>query len=145
VQWSELKFGSVIFCKDFKFPDGGVSDKLFIVIGLRELHAVIAVTTSQPPKTAVQPGCASQRSLFLLKKTTANKLDLDTYVLLTGNRLGILDPTMMKEKRWQDAVIKFVLPEHDAHAIKNCAAYCEDVAPAYRNLLGPLPPAKKSN
>jgi hypothetical protein len=143
VQWSELKFGSVVFCKDFKFPDGGVSDKLFIVIGLRDLNALIAVTTSQPPKTAIQPGCASQRNLFLLKKTPANRLDMDTYVLLTGNRLGILDPTMMSEKRWQEAVVKLTLPEHDAHAIKNCAAYCEDIAPAYRALLGPKPASKK--
>ena len=137
MQWSELKFGSVIFCKDFKFPDGGVSDKLFIAIGLRPLQAVIAITTSQSPKTAIQPGCASQRNLFLLRRTSANKLDLDSYVLLTGNRLGILDPTMMSERRWQDAVIKLTLPEHDAHAIKNCAAYCEDIRPP--------PVAKKAN
>ena len=142
MQWSELKFGSVIFCKDFKFPDGGISDKLFIVIGLRDRSAVVAITTSQKPKTAIQPGCAAQRNLFLLKRTAANKLDLDTYVLLTGTRLGILNPTMMDEKRWQGAAIKITLPEHDTHAIKNCAAYCEDVAPVYRALLGPKPASK---
>jgi hypothetical protein len=140
VQWDELKFGAVIFCKDFKFTDGGISDKLFIAIGVRSLHSVIAITTSQSPKTDIAPGCASQRNLFLLKKTPANKLDKDTYVLL--NKLGILDPTMMKEKRFQDATIVLTLPEHDAHALKNCAAYCEDVAPAYRALLGPPLPAK---
>ena len=58
-------------------------------------------------------------------------------------RVGILDPTMMKEKRFQDAEIVLTLPEYEAHAIKNCAAYCEDVAPAYRALLGPPPPAQK--
>jgi hypothetical protein len=65
-----------------------------------------------------------------------------TYVLL--NKLGILDPTMMKEKRFEEANVVLTLPEHDAHAVKNCAAYCEDVAPIYRGLLGPPPlPAKK--
>jgi hypothetical protein len=61
------------------------------------------------------------------------------------NKLGILDPTMMKEKRFKEAKIVLTLPEHEAHAIKNCATYCEDVAPVYRGLLGPLPasPAKK--
>lgn len=141
MQWAELKFGSVIFFKDFEFADGGASsDKLFICVGKRELEAVVAITTSQAPKTNITPGCASQRGLYLLRRTATNKLDKDTYVILP--KLGIVYPTMMKEKRFQEARVILALPEHEAHDIKNCIAYCEDVAPAYKRLLGP-PPAKK--
>lgn len=141
MQWSELKFGSVIFCKDFEFTDGGKSDKLFIVVGIRPLYALIAITTSQPPKPDISAGCVSQRNLFLNKKNSNNKLDKDTYVLL--NKLGILNPTMMQEKCWQEAKVVLTLPEHEIHAIKNCAAYSNDIAPVYKSLLGPSPAAKK--
>jgi hypothetical protein len=49
---------------------------------------------------------------------------------------------MMRERRFQEAKVVLTLPEHEAHAIKNCAAYCNDVAPVYRGVLGPPPAAK---
>jgi hypothetical protein len=139
--WSDLKFGAVVFYKDFQFPDGGIADKLFVVLGLRDLYAFIALATSVPPVPDITPGSHPHRSLFRLQKNARNNLDKDTYVLL--HRLAELTPVEVASSGWNtNAKVVLVLPEQEAHAVKNCAGQTPDLSPRQQALLGP-PPAPK--
>jgi hypothetical protein len=140
--WDELKFGAVIFYKDFPFGDGGKSDKLIVVLGVREGCALIVLTTSKPSTPEINPGCSAKRSLFRAQKLARDCLDRDTYFLL--HRMGELLPHHVSSNEWKtNAKLIGVLSEQTAHAIKNCAAQTDDIASRHKVLLGPNPSSQK--
>jgi hypothetical protein len=134
--WTELKFGTVIFYKDFPFLDLGKSDKLIVVLGIRSHCALIALTTSQPPEPDVTPGCHAKRSYFRVQKHSRDCFDVDTYIQLY--RMGELLPSHVDTVDWRtNAKIIGTLSQHTASAIKNCAAQTDDISPQRKALLGP--------
>ena len=133
--WTDLKFGVVIFYKSFPYLDGGKSDKLLVVLGVRSDCALMALTTSTPPKPLINPGCSAKRSLFMAQKHSRDCFDMDTFILL--HRLGEILPEHVANADWKlNARIVGVLSPHTAGAIKNCAAQTADISPFRKALLG---------
>lgn len=57
----DFRFGAIVAWDDFKFEDGGSSDKLLIILGAKTGHDVIAVlTTSKSPPKNLSPGCHAE-------------------------------------------------------------------------------------
>jgi hypothetical protein len=136
----ELTFGSVIFCKDFPFLDGGKSDKLLVVLGVIQGSALIVLTTSQPCKPDINAGCDAKRGYFKSQKHARDCFEQDTYVQLW--RMGELLPRHVNGEHWKgNAKIVGVLSEHTANAIRKCAEVSEDIIPKHKAMLGKRLPA----
>lgn len=61
--------GEIYFSKDFKYSDGEVGKKLFIILNnpKKDEPYVVVKTTTERPKTQYREGCNSNLRLFYIK------------------------------------------------------------------------------
>jgi hypothetical protein len=130
-----MKPGDVVFCEDFRFEDGDISDKLFVILAPAPDHKVMLVlTTSQQHRRDLKDGChpTTNESYFTFNANRA-VFDTTTWIVLT--------PRIMYERGFQlkidDERAKIIgtLKDADFRAIVNCLKKSEDVSPFHLSLL----------
>jgi hypothetical protein len=125
-----MKPGTVLFFKNFEFEDGGVADKLLIVLNDPDLSNgepyLLCKTTSRKKRyRKAQIGCHSEKSYFFID----NRQDCfpsDTWVLfenLYEKEVTTLIDDSFKDKCCTKCTIDFQL----YRAIANCVCHSEDV------------------
>lgn len=77
--------GQILQCKDFKFKNGSVANKLFVVLdtsGTDSSCLVIITTSNQTRYAYAHPGCNSLKSCFYIMTECDQDFNEDTYVQL---------------------------------------------------------------
>jgi hypothetical protein len=130
----DLKFGAVLFWKGFRFPDGGSSDKLLIVLGAKQGHDMIAVLcTSQPRHGKLTEGCHSDLGYYFVPKGRHGH-PKDTWVQLY--RIVILSAAdAVKAAFAAELRVQANLPADLAAGIRNCLKATKDISAAEIALL----------
>lgn len=131
-----LEFGAVLFCEDFKFEDGGQSDKLLVVLGAKPGKNVIAaLCTSKPQRGVSKEGCFAEKSIYHCKAGGKNGWPKDTWIqlyrLVELSAAELLKLALEKKKLETRAN----LPRETAAAIRNCAKQTQDVMPLQIELM----------
>lgn len=130
-----MKPGSVFYCRNFEFDDGGKADKLFIVMThARNSRFLIVRTTSQlKPWRQRNEGCQAAKGYYYFPGDKS-WFDLATWVILD-------DPLLIEAKRLSDlcksgaAEIKTTLELQVYAAIKNCLKRVEDISQEMLDML----------
>jgi hypothetical protein len=131
-----LEFGAVLFCEDFKFEDGGESNKLLVVLGAKSGKNVIAALVTSKPKGGVwTEGCHAEKSIYHCKKGGKNTWPKDTWIqlyrLVEMSAAELVQLAMVKKT----LITRANLPKETAAAIRNCAKRCEDVSADHIELM----------
>lgn len=131
----EFKFGAVLSWEDFKFEDGGESDKLLIVLGARKgVNAIAVVCTSKQRSKKALAGCHEQEGYYFIPGGGRNWFKLDTWVEL--HRSFELDAAkLLTALMTKQATALANLSPEIAAAIRNCLKKTDDVTPAQIALL----------
>ena len=77
--------GQILLCKDFKFKDGSIADKLFVVLdtAATDYSCLVIITTSNPSRYAyATPGCNSAKSAFYISVDCNQDFSENTYIQL---------------------------------------------------------------
>ena len=124
-----MEVGSVYFHKDFKFPDGGTGEKLFIVVNSpdKKENYLVCKTTSRekPPYRLRQQGCDENRNyfMFLAKDDWFSKdtwVQFDRIFEFTAGKL-------LQDKFGRKLEHKASLKPVSIRAVLNCILKSEDV------------------
>lgn len=127
--------GSILLHKNFQFSDGGIADKLLVVLSLVKDGKVLVVkTTSQQRRRPLKDGCHPdvRESVFVFNANLGG-FKKTTWI--------ILDPIMMDAnllaKCVEDGAVRklFVLNSIDTKAIINCLRRCDEVSPIHLEFL----------
>jgi hypothetical protein len=79
------KQGQILLCKDFRFKDGPILDKLFVVLdtATTDCSCLVIITTSNPSRYAYAiSGCNSIKSCFYIPVDCKQDFSEDTYIQL---------------------------------------------------------------
>lgn len=130
-----MKEGSVLLHRNFQFSDGGVADKLLVVLSSVKDGQLLAVkTTSQQKRRPLKDGCHpdARESVFVFNANPGG-FRKTTWI--------ILDPLVIDvgplTKRLGDGTVKqlFALNPIDTKAIINCLKKCDEVSPMHLYFL----------
>lgn len=77
-----MQAGTALFFKDFRFKDGGISDKLVIVLNTpqKDQPYLLCPTTSKQHHRKSQLGCHSEANYFYVDENQDN-FDVNTWIL----------------------------------------------------------------
>ena len=130
----DFGYGAVLSWKEFQFDDGGVSDKLLVVLGAKAgKNYLMVLTTSQPHGRESNPGCHADDGYFFIDagshgfpKATWLELyrpeEVDAATVVKGNFDGEI---------WVVAN----LAQQIANEIRNCLKRSPDITPHQLSLL----------
>jgi hypothetical protein len=131
-----LEFGAVLFCEDFKFEDGGESNKLLVVLGAKTGKNVIAALCTSKPKGGISTaGCFAVQGIYHCKAGGKDGWPKDTWVQLY--RLVEMSATELLTLAMQKKTLKTVgnLTRDTAAAIRNCAKQTQDITALQIDLM----------
>ena len=130
----EFKFGAVVYWDNFKFDNGGSSNKLLVVLGAKTGHNLIAVlTTSVPPPKNLPSGCHPGEGYYVFRAGEYG-WPKDTWVQLY--RPFIFSAAEVLSVAFSDeARTVRNLPQHIAAGIRNCLKQSPDLSPVAADLL----------
>lgn len=128
--------GTVIFHPDYKFEDGVVANKLFIILNNapdRGDVLLLAKTTSQRKSRDAKEGCNHRRLEFFIPEGRTS-FRQDTWVILNPIYPVPL-AEMAKRVMMKQCFVKDVLNEQMMNAIRNCALQSDDIEGRWVKLL----------
>lgn len=77
--------GQILHYRDFRFEDGSVGNKLFVVLNEADINSpcLVLKTTSQPTRyIEASEGCNSGKRVFFIPQNWQECFSLDTYIQL---------------------------------------------------------------
>ena len=131
--------GDVFLCKEFRFPDGGVFDKLFIVLNTpRGSEPCLGiVTTSQDHRYAgAQRGCNEDLRVFFAPCNWQTCFDLDTYIQMPRIFPFPADQIVDGGRGGRIKLVKTPLTKDCMDLLRGCLRkFTDDISPIYLNLV----------
>jgi hypothetical protein len=130
-----MKRGTVYFHKDFRFPDGGVEDKLFIILNnpLKDEYFITCKTTSQQKWRPDKEGCHSIDNVYVLR-ANYDFFNEKTWVQF-HEYYPISQDLLLKYVNRGIIVKKAELKEQKIRAIINCISKSEDISGLYLSMI----------
>lgn len=130
-----MKCGEIYFHKRFRFKDGEVGEKLFVVLFAPD-HKVksrylICTTTTQQKKKSKNPGCQCQQALFFIPAGQEWFYE-DTWIQL-GSIYSYDAPTVLNDCITKEMELKSQLKEKTFREIVNCIRISNDVEQEYQD------------
>jgi len=128
--------GDILWCKDFRFPDGTIVPKFFVVLNepKPDIPRLIAMTTSQQHEKLDREGCHSAKGYYVFNRGVDFFDTEKTWVLFDTVR-EYRTTEFEKFEKLYNPERKAALKEQNLQAIINCFRNWKDALPYYRNLL----------
>lgn len=131
----ELGVGDVLHWEGFKFGDGVIRNKFFVVLGAKAgRDCLVVIATSQHKGKSYEAGCHPNEGYYLIPGGSKDFFSEDTWLLLMECRVlsfaEVRNATSGKQLR-----VKAGLRQDLANAIRNCLKRIEDVSEAQLDLL----------
>jgi hypothetical protein len=132
---AQVKFGEVLWWKDFRFEDKEKADKRFIVLGAKPESDIIGViTTSVRGSNSLVPGWSAERQVYLIPQSAKTVFTLDTWAQLY--RPKIITQTEVRQKLNGNTMkVLGALPLQMVQTIRNYLKGIEDISPELLKLL----------
>ncbi|HOX84795.1 MAG TPA: hypothetical protein PKW76_16925 [bacterium] len=127
--------GTVLFIKDFKFADGGTSNKLLIILNTPQKGEpyLVCPTTSQKNHRKPDLGCHSEDNYFYIDEKQ-DSFKLNTWVIF--HRIySFLTEDILNKKFKGSAVIEFQLNNTLWKCLKNCILKSKDIEQDYLEMI----------
>jgi len=133
---SKLGIGAVLFIKEFKFENGNIKDKLFVVLGAREgKDYLCAAATSKQWKMGATTGCHhNPRTYFYILGDGKNFFEQNTWILLSYKKI-FKTGWLLNEKFQGRATIIGNLNQNITGQIRNCLKASKDISALELDLL----------
>jgi len=132
-----MKKGDILYHEQFKFSNGGISDKLLVILNTPQPTNdpyLIITTTSQSINKSQIPGCNLKESLFFIK-ANHDFFNKDTW--LQFYQLYELDFKKLLKTKFDGLVkISGSLKEQTINEVINCIRKSDDVSEYYLKLIG---------
>lgn len=127
--------GAVLYNPGFVFRDGGISDKLLVVLNHAEKDdpLLLAKTTSKQKSRKKNPGCDHLRYSFFVPEK-AGHFDADTWIIL-DYPYAVPQAEMLEKITSKVAQQVCTLPEQMMNAVCNCALKSDDIPLCWIELL----------
>jgi len=127
--------GSVLFYRGFQFEDGGISDKLMVIISKdRDNKNLFLLTTSRQKNRLLQDGChPGGADPFFTFNNHLDGFDKTTWVLLNPRTINTAE--LLNRKANGEVGFIFRLREMNLRALINCLKRCDDVSPYHLSFL----------
>jgi hypothetical protein len=130
-----MKRGEIIFSPQFKFEDGGTSEKLLIVLNEATStthYLLLLATTKQRNKTSVE-GCHAKKGYFVVHPNTDffNQITWIMFDRIYEYTLG----RELKEYFEGNLAVLTTLKANTINAIINCLKQSDDITPYQLSLL----------
>ncbi len=130
----EFKFGALLSWKGFEFEDGGVSDKLLLVLGCRTGQNGIAIlATSKQHNRGLQRGCFVDCGYFFIPAGEA-KFKKNTWLELYRPQ-EVSAAQILKGGFAKEVHVVMNLPQQLANEIRNCLKRSNDLSKHQASLL----------
>ena len=130
-----MQAGTTLFFKDFRFKDGGTSDKLVIVLNTPEKDQpyLLCPTTSKQHHRKSQLGCHSEDNYFYVDEKQ-DHFDVNTWILF-HEIYEKKSAELLSEKFQGKLYMKFDLDTNLWKAVRNCILKSVDIELDYLEMI----------
>jgi len=130
-----MKQGTVYLHLDYRFPDGGIADKFFIILNSpRENEFFITCKTTKEQKCRPdKEGCHNESNLYVLKEND-DFFPLKTWVQF-HEYYPISQELLFRLKERGIIIKKAELRYQTIRAIINCVGRSDDISPFYWSMI----------
>jgi hypothetical protein len=130
-----MKKGTVYLYKDFRFPDGDVADKFFIILNNPRANEffITCKTTSQQKWRPVKEGCHNIDNLYVLRENV-DFFPKKTWVQF-HEYYNISQERLFNLRDRQIIIKKADLRDQTVRAIINCISRSEDISGLYLSMI----------
>lgn len=127
--------GCIFHWQEYKFADGEVANKYFVILGAKQGSNYLAVVaTSKPHKRKFNPGCHSADGYYHIPGSGKDWFPKDTWLLL-ADPIELAPAEFLKQAFAKSITLSGNLRTELANAIRNCLKQCQDVSDAQKALL----------
>lgn len=130
-----MKRGEVVFSPRFKFPDGGTSEKLLVVLNeaTAKTPHLLLLATSQQGRKITNAGCHSKAGYYIIHPKT-DWFEKITWIMF--DRIYQFDFARELTEHFKDNLItKTTLTDNTIRAIIECLKKSDDITPYELSLL----------
>lgn len=134
-----MKCGEIYFHKKFKFKDGNIGEKLFVVLYVSKSklqpHYLVCTVTTQKKNKSSREGCQEDKALFFLPKNK-DWFREDTWLQFKSIYPYDIQSVLHNCIVTREIEYKDRLKEKTFREVINCIKRSQDVEQEYQDIIG---------